>query len=120
MQTLAFPLRLQENGLLKRQDQVASLIGLLQVMARTPAGSWAGCPGFGLRDLFEGQRQRADIARLAMLRINEVLEDLGITDYTVTDIVRELSSQRGTDTYAITLGTADGEERYTTSVTGSA
>ncbi len=119
MQTLAFPLRLQENGLLRRQDQIASLIGLLQVMARTPAGSWAGCPAFGLSDLLEGQRQRADIPRLAMLRLNEVFADLGITDFVVTEIVREMGSQRGTDTYAITLGSPDGEERYTTTVAPS-
>ncbi len=119
MQTLAFPIRLQENGLLRRQDEIASILGLLQVMARTPAGSWAGSPRFGLRDLFEVQRQRADLARVAMQRLNEVFEDLGITNYVVTEVVRELSSQRDVDTYSITIGRANSEERYTTSITSS-
>ena len=119
MQTLAFPIRLQENGLLRRQDEIASILGLLQVMARTPAGSWEGSPRFGLRDLFEVQRQRADLARVAMQRLNEVFEDLGITNYVVTEVVRELSSQRDIDTYSITIGNANSEERYTTSITSS-
>ena len=116
MQTLAFPMRLQENGLLRREDEIASVLGLLQVMARTPAGSWAGSANFGLRDLFEGQRQRADVARIALERLNEVFKDLGITNYVVTEVVRELSSQREVDTYAITIARPDGEERYTTTV----
>ena len=103
MQSLAFPMRLQENGLLQREDRSASLLSLLQMMARTPQGSWQACPGFGLRDLFEGGRQRADLARLAAERINDTLEDLGIDEFTVSEVVRELSTNRDVDTYSITL-----------------
>jgi hypothetical protein len=119
VQTLAFPIRLQENGLLRRQDEMASILGLLQVMARTPAVTWAGAPRFGLRDLFEVQRNRADIARIAMQRVNEGFADLGITNYLVTEVVRELSSQREVDTYSITISKANSEERFTTTVTPS-
>ena len=98
-------MRLQENGLLRRGDRSASVLALLQMMARTPQGSWAALPGFGLRDLFE-QRQRADIPRLAAERIRETFADLGITDYTVAEVVRELSANRDTDTYSITLENA--------------
>jgi hypothetical protein len=118
MQALAFPMRLQENGLLRRQDQTASVVELLQVMARTPAGSWQGCPKFGLRDLFEDSRRRADVARLAMQRINEVFGDLGLGSYVVTEVVRELSPQRETDTYAITISNrVVANESFTTIVT---
>ena len=103
MQSLAFPLRLEENGLLRRDERIASLLSLLQVMARTPAGSWAGSPQFGLRDLFENGRQRADVARLAMERINAALADLGLAEFVVLEVVREFSGQREVDTYAITL-----------------
>ena len=109
-------MRLQENGLLRRQEPLAALVSLLQVMARTPAGSWPGCASFGLRDLFENTRQRADIARLAMQRINETFADLGLTGYTVSEIVRELSPGRDTDTYAITIEQAGGREGVTTLV----
>ena len=110
MQSLAIPLRLQENGLLRREDGTRSLLALLDVMARTPQGSWQACPNFGLRDLFEGGRQRADLARLAADRVNESLRELGMTDYVVTEVVRELSGNRELDTYSITLqhtGTAE-------------
>ena len=116
MQSLAFPMRLQESGLLVRDTQVSALIDLLQVMARTPAGSWAACPEFGLRDLFENQRLRADVARIAMERTNRVLEDLGLGEFTITEVVRELSANRDTDTYSITIVRAARDERFTTVV----
>ena len=109
-------MRLQENGLLRRQDPAAAIMSLLQVMARTPAGSWSGCAAFGLRDLFETSRQRADVARLAMLRINEVFADLGIADFVVSEVVRELSPGRDTDTYAITIEQGGSREGFTTLV----
>ena len=109
MQSIAFPMRLGENGLLRREEGTASLVALLQVMARTPQGSWRGCPGFGLRDLFEQQRQRADTARLMQQRINQTLAELGIGRLVAVEVVRELSPGRETDTYAITLEGATAE-----------
>jgi hypothetical protein len=114
MQFLAFPMRLQQNGLLRRDSQIGSLISLLQVMARTPAGSWSACPEFGLLDLFEGSRQRADVARIAMGRINRVLEGLGLNAFYVSDIVREISPNRDTDTYSVTVTRTDRDETFTT------
>ena len=46
IQTLSFPMRLEESGLLRRQDRVQAVLDLLQVMARTPAGSWGRMPYF--------------------------------------------------------------------------
>lgn len=116
MQSLAFPMRLRPNGLLQRQDAMAAVIALLQMMARTPAGSWAACPAFGLRDLFEGSRQRTDVGRLAMARINDVFADLGLHHYEVSDVSRELSPQRDTDTYAITINNTAAAESVVTVV----
>lgn len=115
MQSLAIPLRLQENGLLRREDGTRSLLAFLDAMARTPQGSWKACPVFGLRDLFEGVRQRADLARLALDRINDSFKDLGMTDYVATEVIRELSGNRETDTYSITLEHTATAERITTS-----
>ncbi len=114
MQSLAFPMRLQENGLLRREDRSASVLSLLQMMARTPQGSWLACPQFGLRDLFEYGRQRADLPRLATERINGTLADLGIDEYVVTEIVREMSVNRDADTYSITLEDKTTAETLTT------
>jgi len=116
MSSLSFPMRLQENGLLRRSERSAALISLLQMMARTPQGSWKACPNFGLRDLFEDARLRADAAQLAMERINQSLTELQITGYAVTEVVRELSAGRDVDTYAITLEDISSQERITTSV----
>lgn len=109
-------MRLQDNGLLRRGERSASVLALLQMMARTPQGSWAGSEKFGLRDLFE-QRQRADIPRLAAERINATFADLGIVDYTVTEVVRELSANRDVDTYSITLENAATAETLRTTMT---
>ena len=109
-------MRLQENGLLRRQDSAAAVVSLLQVMARTPAGSWSGCSALGLRHLFETSRQRADVARLDMLSINEDFTDLGITDFVGSEGIRELSPGRDTDTYAITIEQGEGREGFTTLV----
>jgi hypothetical protein len=116
VQSIAFPMRLQENGLLQRDDKATSLIALLRIMASTPAGSWAACPSFGLRDLFENSRQRADVAMLAAARINETFFELGIENYVVTEVVRELSPGRETDTYSITLENSANAEVFTTQV----
>jgi hypothetical protein len=116
MRLLSFPLRLQENGLLQRGSEAASVVALLQLMARTPQGSWAGSPVFGLRDLFEDSRQRADTARLVMERVNEALADLQLHQYVVTEVVREISPGRDVDTYSIALGMAGSDETVRTQV----
>lgn len=116
MQSIAFPLRLQESGLLRREDRSASVLSLLKIMARTPQGSWSACPSFGLRDLFEDGRQRADVPRLVAERINSSLADLGLEEYEAAEVVRELSSNRDTDTYSIRLANHITAESLTTSV----
>ena len=116
MQSLAFPMRVQENGLLRRDERASAVIALLQMMARTPRGSWAACPNFGLRDLFESNRQRADTPRLMGERIEATLSDLAITGYHVAEVTRELSPGRDTETYAIVLENEGGTESVTTSM----
>ena len=116
MQSIAFPLRLQESGLLRREDRTVSILSLLQVMARTPQGSWHACPEFGLRDLFEDGRSRADLPRLVAERINRTLADLGMEEYQAAEVVRELSTNRETDTYSIRLENQSTAESLTTTV----
>ena len=116
MQSIAFPLRLQESGLLRRDDRSASVLSLLQVMARTPRGSWHACPEFGLRDLFEDGRQRADLPRLVAERINRTFADLGLKEYRADEVVREVSANRDMDSYFIRLVNQSTAESLTTSV----
>jgi Holliday junction resolvasome RuvABC DNA-binding subunit len=86
----------------------------MQLMARTPGGSWKACQNFGIRDLLEAGRQRADVPRLALERANAALQELGFTDFNVEEIVREVSERRDYDVYTITL--SSGADRYTTTV----
>jgi hypothetical protein len=116
VQSIASPLRLQESGLLRREDRSASVLSLLQMMARTPQGSWRACPEFGLRDLFEDGRSRADLPRLVADRINRAFADLGLPEYQASEVVRELSLDRGTDTYSIRLENQSTAESLTTTV----
>ena len=63
----------------------------------TPGGSWPGCPAFGIRDLLEmATRKSVDLA-VGVHRVNEVLRDLGITDYQLESIQieRESTSEAG-------------------------
>ncbi len=85
-------------------------------MASTPAGSWAACPHFGLRDLFENGRQRADIPRLATERTNQALADLGILHYRVSEVVREVNPRLDTDVYTVTLTRTSTTETFSTSI----
>ena len=110
-------MRLAENGLLRREERAVALMSLLQMMARTPQGSWQACPSFGLRDLFESNRLRADTARLILGRVNQTLEDLGIDGYRVHEVTRELSPGRETDTYALTIAGVGAAENFTTQLT---
>ena len=71
---------------------------------------------FGLRDLFENSKLRADTARLAMERINEALLDLDLRHYAVTEVIRELSPGRDVDTYSITIEIVGTNEAFRTSV----
>jgi hypothetical protein len=120
MPFLSFPLRLRESGTLQRSEESSALLSFLQVMAVTPGGSWAACPNFGLRDLLESSRQRADSPRLAMERANRAFEDLGITGYRVQEIVRENSQRADFDVYSVTLIATRSAETYSTRITTEA
>lgn len=112
---LAFPLRVENGGLLKRSEKVSAILSLIQFMAVTPGGSWKACPSFGIRDLLENGRQRADTQRLAQERANKALQELGFTDFVVEDLVREISEQRNLDVYTVTIVSTSTAESFKTS-----
>jgi hypothetical protein len=102
---IAFPLRL-ENGFLRRTGEAEAVLRLIEMMARTPGGSWAGCPAFGVRHLFESMRVRPEGIRQAEKAINDALADLGITHYRVKSIQKEPGPNADTDVYTVTLVSA--------------
>ena len=116
MPFLSFPLRLRDGGMLQRTEETSALLALLQMMAVTPGGAWTACPSFGLRDLLESGRQRADSPRLALERANQAFEDMGITGYRVQEILRENAQRTDFDVYTITLVAAHSSERYSTQI----
>lgn len=98
--SIAFPFRLQQ-GLLQKTSERESYLMLLEIMASTPQGSWAGHPLFGFQDFFaemtkEGlpQDTRNRIADRTAQEINTVLTDLGLTRYHVDSLVLDSTPQQ--------------------------
>ncbi len=83
-------------------------------MARTPAGSFAGCRSFGLRDYFEGMRLRPDGLNQAAKAVNAALQDLGITNFRLEAIVKEPNSNPDVDNYSLILVDTEGHKFATT------
>ena len=101
MPYVAFPMRL-ENGFLRRVDQPAALLALIEVMARTPHGSWPGSAHFGLRDYLQASLGRSVDAKTAIQEINAAFVDLGI-HYRVESLIREQPGEVGSSVFAISL-----------------
>lgn len=115
---IAFPLRL-ENGFLRRTGEVEAVLRFIEMMARTPGGSWPGCPSFGVRHLFEAMRLRPEGLRQAEKAINDTLADLGITSYRVKSIQKEPGPNPDVDVYTVTLvSTADPGQTWTARLEG--
>jgi hypothetical protein len=91
------------------------MLQLLDLMARTPAGSFAGCRSFGVRDYFEDMRQRPDGMHQAAKAINAALEDLGITNFRLEGIAKEAGGNPDVDAYTLTIVDTTGR-KYSTSV----
>ena len=72
-------------------------------MARTPAGSWAGCSTFGVRSFFERARLQPDAVGQATRAINAALLDLGITRFRLESLVKEPGDNPDVDNYVLTL-----------------
>lgn len=109
--SIAFPFRLQQ-GLLRKTDEREVYLMLLEIMARTPRGSWAGHPLFGFREFFPEVTKeshtpeiRNRIADKAVQEINEVLTDLGLIRYRVDSLNVEPSQQpaSATERQGVTL-----------------
>ena len=99
---LAFPLRL-DGAFLKRTQEPQAILQLIDLMARTPASSWAGCSSFGVRNYFERMRLAPDGLNQATKAINSALQDLEINRYRVQSIAKEPSGNPDVDNYVLTL-----------------
>ena len=115
MACIGFPLRF-EDGRLRRSSEPEVIVALVEAMARTPGGSWAGSPSFGLRDLLEDARVRPAVTSTMIAKLNLALAELGITSYRVEAMARELSVSRGVDCYVLTLVPAAGGQGHTFSL----
>ena len=112
MSFLAFPLRL-ERGFLKRGPSVNAIVDLVSVMAKTPHGSWIGSRHFGLREFFEESRAQPGLPWQALQELNLALEDLGILDYRVQEIVKESPARADTDAYVVKIvSTSEGGQAH--------
>jgi hypothetical protein len=110
MSFLGFPIRL-ENGFLRRVDEASAVLALIEIMARTPHGSWPGCPHFGLRDYLNGPVHVPEVTRTALVELNRALSDLGIRNYRVDTLVREAPGSTGSAMFAVALVSGDGHKQ---------
>jgi hypothetical protein len=106
---LAFPLRFR-GSLLQRCDPVEAVVFLVESMARTPHGSWAGSESFGVRDLLAEAPRRPDVLKETVREMNRALADLGI-DMVKVDSIQLESGPTGESRYLITLSSAAGPAR---------
>lgn len=112
MSFLAFPLRL-EGGFLKRCSEVNAIVCLVNLMAKTPHGSWIGGAHFGLREFFEEARGQPGLPAQAVKELNLALQELGILDYRVEEIVKEPQMQAEIDSYSLKIvSTAEGGKAH--------
>lgn len=91
--SIAFPFRLR-HGLLQKTDEREAFLMLIEIMARTPRGSWVGHPAFGFQEFFvetskEGlsRESRNRIAEATVDEINSVLVDLEVKRYCVDSFI---------------------------------
>lgn len=94
-QSIAFPLRLRQGLLLKAEER-ESYLTLVEIMARTPRGSWGGHPSFGFHEFFSevvkdglSPESRKRLAEATVKEINAVLADLGLTRYQADSLLLE-------------------------------
>jgi hypothetical protein len=106
MSFVAFPMRL-ENGFLRRVDGPAAMLALIELMARTPHGSWPGSPHFGLRDYLQASGPRSVAAKTALDEINRALADLEIP-WRVESLTREEAGGAGSAIFALCLVSGEG------------
>jgi hypothetical protein len=116
MPFLAFPLRLREDGVMRRCEEASAMLRFLQIMAVTPNGSWRACPSFGMRDLLEEASRRSELCRVAVECANQAFSELDIAGYFVEEIVREGGSDSGTAVFAITIRDSRNSLAYAASV----
>lgn len=107
MNFVDFPLRVGESGRLAHAaGPEASILKLLEVMARTPRRGWRGAETFGLRDALAELWVR-DEARLTTVRqVNAALDELGIDWVRVEDIRCERAAGGEYLSYSLTLAYA--------------
>jgi len=122
MSYIAFPLRLEgsarqpepdglvRHGGLLRCQRVEAIDQLLEIMANTPAGSWAGDNCFGFPFFMGLSLSKQTFSQAALRTLNAALEELGITDFRLDSVVREPAQKFGEIRYSIGLcSTLDGE-----------
>jgi hypothetical protein len=110
MSFIEFPLRL-DGPYLRRTEEPRAILQLIEAMARTPVGSWAGAPAFGARDLLETLRTRPDGLKEAVRSINSALIDLGISGYRLEGIESEPGKNPDVNTYIFRLVDASDPRR---------
>ena len=104
MNFVDFPLLVGESGRLAHAaGPEASILKLLEVMARTPRRGWRGAEAFGLRDTLAELQVKYEARLMTIRQINGALDDLGIDWVRVEDIACAPSTGDQSVSYLLTL-----------------
>jgi hypothetical protein len=101
-ESLALPLLIQPDGLLRRQDRADAVAKLIGVMSSTQRSFWPHAPWFGMLELFlEAKTDVSELPRITEA-INVALRELGAEGVTVLS-VRNAPGQYGDRRFEISI-----------------
>jgi len=109
MEYLALPLEVRRDGSLATTRLEDAIACLIQASARTPSGTCAWCPPFGILDLLEKQTQappgmaRPQLMRDATNRLNQTIEMLAGKACKVLSIVPRPQGELGACTFELNI-----------------
>jgi hypothetical protein len=130
MSFIRFPLRLEgdtrqsRRGGLVRCDELEAMKQLLEIIANTPAESWAvdkrfGFPFFmGLSLSQEGRGAQA-LTQQTVRNVNLSLEELGVRDFRVESIVKKPVEKFGEVRYDVVLRSTANNEIFPVEISGT-
>lgn len=113
MSITAHHLRVSAAGRLEQEDDLAAVLGLLQIMAGTTSTHWAHAPWFGLYEtFFAASRQQTRDHEALKDAINTAFTQLGAERFHVASVSSSASSLQGQRQFELVIEDRDGTTHF--------
>lgn len=96
---------------MRKFDEPSAFLALMEIMARTPHGSWCGSPHFGLRDYLNLTPNSSEVPKLALDELNRALAELALGKWKIESIVPEQTGASGVAAFIVTVASEAGENQ---------